>query len=186
MKFVFCTEKVYNTYMSNSHLYTGSPTDFVVGDLRVLGYANNPVDEICSIFNQVSMNIFPEDPRFEDLVAEIILNKSEEGFFEMFDLVHKFYNGMDVFILIDEDALLILGEVFASIITNLYGIIPVMIYDIDDLDALDDTIGFSNQGLEFYSMCRPMYHKLLAKRSYGEPLMRYINTANVSLTNAWR
>lgn len=187
MKFVFCTEPIYQYYRNNLYDNTQDILDrksIIEGGyddikdqlskldeniysvhLTSADYPRNPWNQIGQLVKKLTLNYLIEDPLFDEAFAEIIFNQSEEEFFEFFDLIYKFYNGKEVFVIVGEDDFSdMVNQMVCRVIRKAYGIQPSIVYDLDDVMNLRDDINFSQEGARAFHIQLPKYFELLGRR----------------------
>ena len=190
MKFVFCTESVYLYYRSNVYIDKQSSIDrqiliqsgednaqyiplddnIVKAELTNRHYPRNPWNQVSQLISKLTYSYLIESPMFEEAFKEVLFNQSEAEFFEFYDIINRFYNGAEIFIIVSNDDYSdMVTQMVSNVLSDTYGIYPQVIYDIDDIYSIRDDIGFSANGSTTAYLQRQYYLELLDKMQ-REPL----------------
>ena len=168
MKFVFCTDDAFTYYYNN--IYTNK-NEIFKASLNTLKDPKNPLSEVCRILEYYTYEYFIDDMMYNISVAKAI-NDTELAFFQVMDMLYKFYNGSDVFITVPYEQDLNVADVMNWFINNTFGINGYITDEItEDIENVDSD--FSEDGANIFELNRPMYFKLLAKTQTGIPLAKF-------------
>lgn len=210
MKFVFCTEPIYQYY--RSYLYADDkdkldkqlmveygdykdiwdlkqqqdalPENIFVAELTARDYPRNPWNYVSQLISKLTYQYLIDSPDFETIFSEVLFNQSELEFYEFYKAIYRFYNGSEVFIIVSNDEYSdMVTQMMCNIIRRTYGIHPQIIYDMDDVYSIRDDIDFSPQGAQLAYLQRKAYFKLDAKK-YFEPLQVWYPFDINTYTNA--
>ena len=210
MKFVFCTEPIYQYY--RSYLYADDkdkldkqlmveygdykdiwdlkqqqdalPENIFVAELTARDYPRNPWNYVSQLISKLTYQYLIDSPDFETIFSEVLFNQSELEFYEFYKAIYRFYNGSEVFIIVSNDEYSdMVTQMMCNIIRRTYGIHPQIIYDIDDVYSIRDDIDFSPQGAQLAYLQRKVYFKLDAKKDF-EPLQVWYPFDINTYTNA--
>lgn len=210
MKFVFCTEPIYQYY--RAHLYDADkdkldkqllveygdykdiwdlkqqqdalPENIFVAELTSRDYPRNPWNYVSQLINKLTYQYLIDSPEFENIFSEILFNQSEREFYEFYKAIDRFYNGSEIFITVgNDDYSDMVTQMVCSVLRRTYGIRPQIIYDIDDVHSIRDDIDFSPEGAQIAYLQRHTYLALESK-STVEPLRVWYPFDMNSYTNA--
>lgn len=210
MKFVFCTEPIYQYY--RSYLYADDkdkldkqlmieygdykdiwdlkqqqdalPENIFVAELTSRDYPRNLWNYVSQLINKLTYQYLIDSPEFETIFSEVLFNQSEAEFYEFYKAIDRFYNGSEVFIVVGNDEYSdMVTQMMCNVIRRTYGIHPQIIYDMDDVNSIRDDIDFSPQGAQLAYLQRAEYLKLEAKRGF-EPLQIWYPFDMNTYTNA--
>ena len=150
MKFVFCTEPIYQYY--RSYLYADDkdkldkqlmieygdykdfwdlkqqqdalPENIFVAELTARDYPRNPWNYVSQLINKLTYQYLIDSPEFETIFSEVLFNQSEAEFYEFYKVIDRFYNGSEVFIVVgNEECLIVYSNAFVYVfISNGYQI----------------------------------------------------------------
>lgn len=175
MKFVFCTDEEFNYYYKNIY---NNKNEIFKASLNTLKDQNNPLSEVCRILDYYTFDFFIDDNMYYISVAKAI-NDTELAFFQVMDLLYKFYNGSDVFITVVDKEDLNVADVIGWFFENTFGINCYITDEItEEIENVESD--FSEDGANIFELNRPMYFKLLAKTQSGLPLARFAKKDRVS------
>lgn len=205
MKFVFCTEPVYEFYRANVYIDKQTPIDrqilsesgednpysipmddnIIRAELTNMNYPRNLWNNLSQFISKLTYKYLIESPIFEEVFTEVLFNQSEAEFFEFYNIINHFYNGAEIFIIVGNDSYSdMVTQVVRNVISKTYGIYPQVIYDIDDIYNIRDDVDFSPEGSNVVYLQRPYYLNLLVK-SQQEPLSVWYPFENMEMyTNA--
>jgi len=210
MKFVFCTEPIYQYY--RSYLYADDkdkldkqlmieygdykdiwdlkqqqdalPENIFVAELTARDYPRNPWNYVSQLISKLTYQYLIDSPDFETIFSEVLFNQSELEFYEFYKAIYRFYNGSEVFIIVSNDEYSdMVTQMMCNIIRRTYGIHPQIIYDMDDVYSIRDDIDFSPQGAQLAYLQRKAYFKLDTKKDF-EPLQVWYPFDINTYTNA--
>lgn len=210
MKFVFCTEPIYQYY--RSYLYADDkdkldkqlmieygdykdiwdlkqqqdalPENIFVAELTARDYPRNPWNYVSQLISKLTYQYLIDSPDFETIFSEVLFNQSEVEFYEFYKAIFRFYNGSEVFIIVSNDEYSdMVTQMMCNVIRRTYGIYPQIIYDMDDVYSIRDDIDFSPQGAQLAYLQRAAYYKLEAKKNF-EPLQIWYPFDMNTYTNA--
>lgn len=210
MKFVFCTEPIYQYY--RSYLYADDkdkldkqlmieygdykdiwdlkqqqdalPENIFVAELTARDYPRNPWNYVSQLISKLTYQYLIDSPDFETIFSEVLFNQSEVEFYEFYKAIFRFYNGSEVFIIVSNDEYSdMVTQMMRNVIRRTYGIHPQIIYDMDDVYSIRDDIDFSPQGAQLAYLQRAAYYKLEAKKNF-EPLQVWYPFDMNTYTNA--
>lgn len=210
MKFVFCTEPIYQYY--RSYLYADDkdkldkqlmveygdykdiwdlkqqqdalPENIFVAELTARDYPRNPWNYVSQLISKLTYQYLIDSQDFETIFSEVLFNQSELEFYEFYKAIYRFYNGSEVFIIVSNDEYSdMVTQMMCNIIRRTYGIHPQIIYDMDDVYSIRDDIDFSPQGAQLAYLQRKAYFKLDAKKDF-EPLQVWYPFDINTYTNA--
>lgn len=210
MKFVFCTEPIYQYY--RSYLYADDkdkldkqlmveygdykdiwdlkqqqdalPENIFVAELTARDYPRNPWNYVSQLISKLTYQYLIDSPDFETIFSEILFNQSEVEFYEFYKAIYRFYNGSEVFIIVSNDEYSdMVTQMMCNVLRRTYGIHPQIIYDMDDVNSIRDDIDFSTQGAQLAYLQRTAYFKLDAKKNF-EPLQVWYPFDMNTYTNA--
>ena len=210
MKFVFCTEPIYQYY--RSYLYADDkdkldkqlmieygdykdiwdlkqqqdalPENIFVAELTARDYPRNPWNYVSQLISKLTYQYLIDSPDFETIFNEVLFNQSEVEFYEFYKAIYRFYNGSEVFIIVSNDEYSdMVTQMMCNVIRRTYGIHPQIIYDMDDVNSIRDDIDFSPQGAQLAYLQRAAYYKLEAKKNF-EPLQIWYPFDMNTYTNA--
>lgn len=210
MKFVFCTEPIYQYY--RSYLYADDkdkldkqlmveygdykdiwdlkqqqdalPENIFVAELTARDYPRNPWNYVSQLINKLTYQYLIDSPDFETIFSEVLFNQSEVEFYEFYKAIYRFYNGSEVFIIVSNDEYSdMVTQMMCNVLRRTYGIHPQIIYDMDDVNSIRDDIDFSTQGAQLAYLQRTAYFKLDAKKNF-EPLQVWYPFDMNTYTNA--
>lgn len=201
MKFVFCTEPVYEFYRANVYIDKQTPIDrqilsesgednpysiplddnIIRAELTNMNYPRNLWNNLSQLISKLTYKYLIESPIFEEVFTEVLFNQSEAEFFEFYNIINHFYNGAEIFIIVGNDSYSdMVTQVVRNVISKTYGIYPQVIYDIDDIYNIRDDIDFSPEGSNVVYLQRPYYLNLLVK-SQQEPLSVWYPFENMEM-----
>ena len=210
MKFVFCTEPIYQYY--RSYLYADDkdkldkqlmieygdykdiwdlkqqqdalPENIFVAELTSRDYPRNPWNYVSQLISKLTYQYLIDSPDFETIFSEVLFNQSEVEFYEFYKAIYRFYNGSEVFIIVSNDEYSdMVTQMMCNVLRRTYGIHPQIIYDMDDVNSIRDDIDFSTQGAQLAYLQRTAYFKLDAKKNF-EPLQVWYPFDMNTYTNA--
>lgn len=210
MKFVFCTEPIYQYY--RSYLYADDkdkldkqlmveygdykdiwdlkqqqdalPENIFVAELTARDYPRNPWNYVSQLISKLTYQYLIDSPDFETIFSEVLFNQSEVEFYEFYKAIYRFYNGSEVFIIVSNDEYSdMVTQMMCNVLRRTYGIHPQIIYDMDDVNSIRDDIDFSTQGAQLAYLQRTAYFKLDAKKNF-EPLQVWYPFDMNTYTNA--
>lgn len=210
MKFIFCTEPIYQYY--RSYLYADDkdkldkqlmveygdykdiwdlkqqqdalPENIFVAELTARDYPRNPWNYVSQLISKLTYQYLIDTPDFETIFSEVLFNQSELEFYEFYKAIYRFYNGSEVFIIVSNDEYSdMVTQMMCNIIRRTYGIHPQIIYDMDDVYSIRDDIDFSPQGAQLAYLQRKAYFKLDTKKDF-EPLQVWYPFDINTYTNA--
>ena len=210
MKFVFCTEPIYQYY--RSYLYADDkdkldkqlmieygdykdiwdlkqqqdalPENIFVAELTSRDYPRNPWNYVSQLISKLTYQYLIDSPDFETIFSEVLFNQSEMEFYEFYKAIYRFYNGSEVFIIVSDDEYSdMVTQMMYNVLRRTYGIHPQIIYDMDDVNSIRDDIDFSPQGAQLAYLQRSAYFKLDSKKDF-EPLQIWYPFDMNTYTNA--
>lgn len=210
MKFVFCTEPIYQYY--RSYLYADDkdkldkqlmveygdykdmwdlkqqqdalPENIFVAELTARDYPRNPWNYVSQLITKLTYQYLIDSPDFETIFSEVLFNQSEVEFYEFYKAIYRFYNGSEVFIIVSNDEYSdMVTQMMCNVLRRTYGIHPQIIYDMDDVNSIRDDIDFSPQGAQLAYLQRTAYFKLDSKKDF-EPLQIWYPFDMNTYTNA--
>ena len=210
MKFVFCTEPIYQYY--RSYLYADDkdkldkqlmveygdykdmwdlkqqqdalPENIFVAELTSRDYPRNTWNYVSQLISKLTYQYLIDSPDFETIFSEVLFNQSEVEFYEFYKAIYRFYNGSEVFIIVSNDEYSdMVTQMMCNVIRRTYGIHPQIIYDMDDVNSIRDDIDFSPQGAQLAYLQRTAYFKLDSKKDF-EPLQIWYPFDMNTYTNA--
>lgn len=193
MKFVFCTEPIYQYY--RSYLYADDkdkldkqlmieygdykdiwdlkqqqdalPENIFVAELTSRDYPRNPWNYVSQLISKLTYQYLIDSPDFETIFSEVLFNQSEMEFYEFYKAIYRFYNGSEVFIIVSNDEYSdMVTQMMRNVLRRTYGIHPQIIYDMDDVNSIRDDIDFSPQGAQLAYLQRSAYFKLDSKKDF--------------------
>lgn len=190
MKFVFCTEPVYQYYRANIYdndkdeldkqllIQYGDYRDkydlmqqqseissnIFKAELTSIDYPRNQWNYVGQLINKLTYSYLIDNIEFENIFSDILFNHSEMEFYQFYTAIYKFYNGAEIFIIVGNDSYSdMVTQMVCNVLSKTYGIHPQIIYDIDDVLNIRDDIDFSPKGNQIAYIQRNLYIKLSSK-----------------------